>query len=284
MSKLTWNDYMKEDILHIYDVELPVNKNNVAELALIGDEHFGNPVYDESKLPMKIAKSQRDYVEKNEHIKIMSMGDELELISKRSLKHIRNSGREMLMAEEANMYCDVWGELFYKMVGKVTGNHELRITRETDRMGLTGFPIIDAELIKANKNCVIAEPERGILLRVKVGDESYMGYFLHGTGSSTRPDYYLKKVFNVFEGIDFCAMAHIHQTFNQNYPILDLGKRYKSPRRKSRIGIRTGTPTPYLSYAENKLYPISEPSNMIVSFDADRKKIRVDRLMQDRIL
>ena len=281
---ITWQEYLKEDALEIYDVEIPLNNNNVGECVFKGDEHFGNPVYDETKTPMKIVKAQRDYVEKNEHIRIVSMGDELELISKRPQKHIRNSGREMLMAEEADTYCGVWGESFYKMIGKVTGNHELRLTREIDRFGLTGFPIIDSEIEKANPDCVISDPERGILLRIKVGDETYMGYFSHGTGSSTSPDYYVKRVFNVFEGIDFCAMGHIHQTFSHNYPILDLGTRYKNPRRKSRIGIRTGTTTPYLAYAENKLYPIAEPSNVIVSFDGTRKKMNVDRLMQDRIL
>lgn len=280
---LTWSEYLKEDAIEIHSVELPLNKSNVAELVLDGDNHLGNPVYDMTKIPMKVLKSQIDYIEKNEEMMVMGLGDDLEAISRRPASHIRNSGRETLIREEAELFCNVWNPILNRFIGRVQGNHELRITREVEKLGLSGIPIVDEEILKESPNCILPEPERGVILKLKVGEQNYYGYCSHGTGVSIKPDYYLMKVFGVFEGLDFCAMGHIHQTFSQNYPIL-IPTRSKNPERKSRWGIRSGTTTPYLAYAEKKLYPVTEPTNMIMSFESDRKKIKVERLMQDRIL
>lgn len=280
---LTWKDYLKEDALQIYDVELPLNKYGDAEVVLNGDNHLGNPVYDMTKIPMKVMKSQIDYIQKNEHIMVMSMGDDMEAISKRPASHLRNSSRETLIAEEAELYCNLWQEVMHKIIGRVIGNHELRVTREYESFGLSGIPIVDDRIKKENPSCILSEPERGIILRIKVGEQTYKGYFAHGSGGATRPDTHVKKIFEVFEGIDFCALAHIHQTFSNNYPILEID-RSNTPRRKSRIGIRTGTTVPYLAYAEKKALPVSEPSNVIVTLRGDRKQIKTERLMQDRIL
>lgn len=214
---------------------------------------------------------------------VFSMGDDLELISKRPKNHIRNHGREMLMREEAELYCDLWKNVMYKIIGRVMGNHELRIPRDLEDYGLSGIPIIDDELTKENPACILSEPERGVIIRFHVGEQKYIGYLAHGTGHSTTPDFYIKKVFNVFEGLDFTALAHIHKPFKNNYPVL-VPSRYSNPRRKSRWGIRTGTTTPFLAYAEKKLYPTSELTNMITTFCGNRKQIKVERLIQDRIL
>jgi len=279
---LTWSEYLKEDAVEIHQVELPLNKNGDAELFLDGDTHLGNPVYNMTKNPMKILKSQIDYIEKNESIMIMGLGDDLEAISRRPSSHIRNYGREALIREEAELFCKIWGSVLHRMVGRVLGNHELRITREVEKLGLSGIPIVDEEILKENPKCILSEPERGLILKLKVGEQLYYGYCSHGTGRSVKPDSYLMKVFDVFEGLDFCAMGHIHQTFSQNYPVLKPTNS-KNPERKSRWGIRSGTPTPFLAYSEKNLYPITEPTNMIMTLEGDRKKIKVERLMQDRI-
>lgn len=274
---------MKEDALEIHTVDLPLNKNGDAEVVLNGDNHLGNPVYDQTKIPMKVMKSQINYIENNPEIMVLAMGDDMEMISRRPASHIRNSSREALTREEIELYCDVWKDVMHRLIARVVGNHELRITRDWERWGYTGIPIVDDEILKENPQCILAEPERGVILRLKVGDKTYMGYVSHGTGSSSTPDFYLRKVFRNFERLDFVALAHIHQTFNNNYPIL-VPSSYKNPRRKSRWGIRTGSTTPYLAYAEKKAYPISEPSNMIITLRSDVKQIKVERLMQDRIL
>jgi len=274
---------MKEDALEIYTLELPLNNNGTAEVVLSGDSHIGNPVYHQTKIPMKIITSQLEYIDSIPEVMVISMGDDMELISKRPASHIRNYGRETLMREEAELYYDLWKDIMYKILARVIGNHELRITREWEKWGYTGVPIIDDILLKENPKCIFAEPERGLILKLKVGDKTYIGYLSHGTGASTTPEYYLKRALRVFEGLDFVALAHIHKTFTHNYPVL-VPSNNKNPKRKSRWGIRTGSPAPYLAYAEKRLYTVSEPSNMIITFRSDRKQMKIERLMQDRIL
>lgn len=168
------------------------------------------------------------------------------------------------------------------MIARVVGNHEERITRDMEAWGLSGIPIIDDEIIKESPNCILAESERGLILRLKVGDMSYYGYVAHGTGGSGKPSYYLEKAFKTFEGLDFIALAHIHQIFQGNFPIL-TPSRGKHPIKKFRWGIRTGTTVPWLAYAEKKFLIPHPPSNVIASFRSDRRQMIVERLM-DRVL
>jgi len=281
---LTWSDHLKEDALEIHDIILPLNDDGDAEVVLNGDTHIGNPVYDMTKIPMKVIEAQINFIEENENVVVFSMGDDLENVSLRPKNQIRGRGREMLMREEAELYCKLWDNIMYKIVGRVMGNHELRITRTgLDQYGLSGIPIIDDELLKANPNCILSEEERGIIVRFKVGEQKYVGYLAHGTGGSMTPDYYIKRALKNFEGLNFVALAHIHKSFSNNYPVL-VPTHYKNPRRKNRWGIRTGSTVPYLAYAEKRLYDISEPTNMIMTLRGDREQIQVERLIQDRIL
>jgi len=280
--KLTWKDYLKEDAIEVHRIELPLNTDGIAEVVLNGDNHIGNPVYNQTIIPQKVIQSQIEYIEKHPYIRVIGMGDDMEMLSKRPKNHLRHSTRETLIREEAEIYCNFWENIFYQFIARVVGNHELRITRDLEEYGFSGIPIVDDKIIKESPRCILAEPERGLILQLKVGDIYYNGYVAHGTGNSSTPDYYLKRAFGIFENLDFVALAHIHLAYKRNFPILAVS-RGKYPIRKFRWGIRTGTTVPWLAYSEKKLYTSNFPSNVIVKFRSDRKQIIVERLME-RIL
>lgn len=280
---LTWEDYVTEDSLNVHDITLPLNKNGIAELFLSSDQHLKNPVYDQTSLPMKVIQTQLAYVEKRDFVRVLDLGDAMEMISLRPQTFLAK-GRIPLMKEESEEYLRIWKNALWQLEARVHGNHEFRCVREFDKLGISGFPIVDDEILKANPNCILAETERGLFLRLHVGDQIYKGYVAHGTGCSERPDFDIRKVLNnVCSHLDFVALAHLHQNFSHDFSILEIPAKGSCPLRLSRIGIRSGSTVPYLAYAERQEKPISQLGNSLVTLESKRKEIKVKNLVKELI-
>jgi len=285
-NNLTWEEYITEDAVKIHDIVLPLNKNNKAELLLCSDLHIGNPVYNQTKIPLKVLTKETEILSSNETMRILSLGDDMEMISLRPKSHLAH-GRVPLMKEEAETYLNIWKNNLWQIIGKVSGNHEFRATLELSKLGLDslGIPIIDKEIMKNNPNCILAEPERGLILRIKVGDSTYYGYIAHGSGTSITEEYHLKRVLNnILPNIDFVALGHIHKSFSNNYPVLNIPSVGISPIKKNRIGVRSGTCVPYLAYAEKNVYPCSQLGNMLLTFNTDKIIIETDNVIQKSLI
>lgn len=142
----------------------------------------------------------------------------------------------------------------------VWGNHEERLIRDTktkralEMIGIDNF--YDVILKKLNPEIIVAQPQRGLNVNLRVGRQKYSIRIAHGAyGGYAHPELQHKRESNNFPTASLIAMGHHHQKYwKDKVKIVNIGNR-RAIILQNWVG--TGTFLRYASYAERKSYPIN---------------------------
>lgn len=280
MKKLTWKDYLSAEELETLEVTLPLNPSKSrAELVTNGDWHLKNSHH--TKLSMKILGKQHEYISEHPYIRCALLGDLQEQTMFRSRHHIQIEDLIPTLKAEIEGVKDKWSPVIQQTIASVHGNHEERIVKMCQQLGFTGLEPLEKWAKNLNPDIVFPEIERGLLMKLKVGNQTYKGYIAHGTGSARNPLHAFKYIRNNFEGLDFIALGHIHLYRVECKVVWAYDKGWK---KKLITNIRTGSILPWCPYAEKKQLEPSALGSPLMILRSDRHQIQVRHLIKDIIL
>lgn len=257
----------------IIDVVEPVvavfhSKGDFRQL-LAGDMHYGNKQFRRNYLRKGLL-----YARQNK-CRIGLMGDILESVTP-SLRLRGHIGQEKTIDEQIQMFREDFGNFRDLIDFVLIGNHDYRIFKES---GVDNYYWAVVDWIKEkNPNVTYAEPKRGILAVIKAGNITYRCYYAHGSYGSTRPEYQIRKAFEVWD-VDFIAIGHIHRylpIWKTQFTVVEdqNGKPYMAVRR--RWGVRTGCFIGYTEYAEESFKAIPEVGAPVITFSSKRYNIKIE--------
>lgn len=192
-------DYLQGELIY-YACNLP-RKLKQVQIVPISDVHYGNPLFSERHFKRTLA-----YIQKYDDVYTLLNGDLCEAVT------IASKGNIYKQLVEPEMQRDNMIEFLmpikHKILGMVTGNHELRI-KEID---------ISKDIAKA-----LGVPYRasGMLLKISFGDYNcnvkgkpfvFWGYFTHGYGGARTKGGKNVKIERVATYVDanFYCMSHDH--------------------------------------------------------------------------
>jgi len=239
--------------------EIVTDKNKIF-LWMMGDMHLGHIDFQE-----RVFKHYLHWVLKDDNRYILGMGDYLEAVIPTAMPQAMWE-QIMTPEEQINKLLQLLEPVKDRIIGLLTGNHELRIYFKTN--------IDPTKLLCEHLGCMYLG--HGGYLAVKVNDINYRIALFHGYGSAESRSYHLKKVIERagVDDADIVAIGHCHQLHHEVWPRWRIinGRVTK----KLIHGVRTGGFLRYPDYAKRLLYPPSIVGSPIVVLYAKRHCISVD--------
>ena len=246
-------------------IELKVKKGtNYAEICLMGDFHLGSGNFSLGQYLQYI-----NYILKHPEIKLILMGDLIEMGGLSSY----GASEEKVGAIQLLDVVRLLEPIKNRIILMLEGNHEERFWRATKGTDSITKSVADALRIKP----LLPGPERGQLFVIKVGDQKYSIYAIHGsTGSTTYKATQLSKMFsNVHTSL--AVHGHNHQIFKDHrtfYGVREMdGKYYTSV--NEQFWLTTGCFVKNLGYAESKSMPVTKIGAPFVRLYAEREAIEI---------
>jgi len=177
-------------------------KMDKVEIVCLGDWHLGDSNFDERK-----AKQYIDYVNNNDNVFVICMGDLVNTALKGSVSDVY--GNRMTPKEEIDKICsqEYLGSIDKrKFIAFTDGNHEGRLKKETS---ISSSDIIVDRLGIRD----IYAPTIGVV-NVQLNHNSYYISLSHGTGGGSTlggKANRLDKLSSIIAGCDIIMMGHTHQ-------------------------------------------------------------------------
>ena len=241
---------MLETIDRFYTVDLKGKGFEYIDVIFIGDAHAGHHNFDKKKFIESI-----EWVKQADNRYVVLMGDLIECLTKTHSPSAATPAKDPNDAQ-VRMMINWIKPIADRVLISIGGNHEERTIKSADFTILRG----PMELMGIEYRNYQAS------LKIKLDNVSYNGYVHHGTGSSLKPDYQLRKF--IYDAgkltMDFVAMGHIHQEHKQTFPSEKIiGDRIV---KHECLGIRTGGFLRHPNYAKKAGYPPPDITSPIIRF------------------
>jgi len=243
------------DQKNTYEIKLPVCDDGYAEIILMGDFQFGNPEFSSSFLQRYIK-----LIEEQKHMRALFMGDYFEA-SDFTADYRMISTNNMRFREQIKDLVGFFQPVQDRILCAVYGNHDERILRISavkrvlDSIGVPNYLeyILHENL---NKDIIVAPPQEGLNLILRVGPQVYTIHVIHGsTAARYRTFIQIEKL---MENYSTDIVAHGHNHVLDVKPYLNFITEYNDgiPVRKvrQRLGVLTGCFLRYGGWAESKSY------------------------------
>jgi len=239
-----------ETLGKFYTIDLREKGFDYIDVIFIGDSHIGHKNFNKKKFVAAI-----EWVKQAENRYVILMGDLIECLTKTHSPAGAAPSKDP-NDKQVKMLVEWIRPIADKILISIAGNHEERTVKSAD------FTILKAphELMGIEYRNYQAS------LRLQMDEVVYKGFIHHGTGSSLRPDFQLRKfIYGAGKlNMDFIAMGHIHQEHKSNFP----SERYIGNRivKHECIGIRTGGFLNHPDYAKKAGYPPPDITSPIMRF------------------
>jgi len=253
---------LKETSVHEYTIRTRADK--VAILPF-GDVHYGHVDCDYEKVNKYI-----EWAKANKDVYLFLMGDLLEtdipihLTTRGVMWNL--DGDKYKPSDQFKDMVKLLRPLKKRIIGAVMGNHEKRI------YNLTSISLTEELCNKLGIPFLHPNP---VYVRINVGKQSYMFLVAHGSGSSQRADYQIRKAINYYPSSDVVLIGHIHYISGHPYYRLfvdDDGREVM----KTIYGVRTGGFLGYPEYAREKLMEPVDTGSPLVYLYSKKKVISVN--------
>jgi len=239
----------------IYKYKMRTNSDKFPLIPL-GDVHFGQESCDYKKFYKYL-----DWIDDHDDARVILMGDmaETDIPS-----HMTNAGvmwgQEISPSEQMDEIYELLKPLKRKIIGGVMGNHEKRIWVRTS--------FCPTKILCDKLNAMFIHPNPSYL-DIDVGKFTYRCLVAHGSGSSQRGDYQLRKAVNYYPSSDLIMIGHIHQINSEPYHklIVDDG----TEKIKTIYGVRTGGFLFYPPYARERfMEPVDTGAPIVYLYTNNR--------------
>lgn len=235
----------------------PKGADNFIYLIFIGDIHIGHTDCSLSYLQKATTMIKR-LSEKHEVVVVL-MGDLIETDKDYAAEYMIEDTIERTQEQFATML-QYLAPISHLCKFAVWGNHEERLIRDTKSKRI--LEMVDITnlyktiLGKLNPKIHVSAPQRGILLQLNCGKQSYDIRIAHGAyGGYKRPELQCERESNNYPMAALIAMGHHHQKFWNERVKIGLEKSKRAIYLQYWLG--TGTFLRYPAYAEHKSYPIN---------------------------
>lgn len=246
-------------------VELrPLPRKPYGEIVFLGDFHLGSGLFALNQYLQYV-----DYIIKHPEVKVVLMGD---LIEMGSLSPY-GASEEKVGAIQLVDIVKLLEPIKDRILVILEGNHEERFWRATKGTDSISKSIADALGIKP----LLPGPERGQLFMVKIGEQYYSVYAIHGsTGAVAYKASQLVKIFaNLHTSL--AVHGHNHQIFKDHrtfYGVRREGDKFYLTVHEQ-YWLTTGCFVKNLGYAEAKSLPATKIGAPIVRFYVNREAIEI---------
>ena len=263
-------DRMEEEIPMIHIENRP--NEDYGELIFMGDAHIGHEAFSEKQFAQYM-----DHVLTNAHLKVVLMGDLLEIAELSGFLE-KEKERFKDQVQTCVRYLEPVADRITIMLH---GNHEERYERMT-KGGIDIMRHLALE-VGCDKTAIIPGPQRGQFAVVEVHMKKdgqdlynyYPFYCIHGsTGSITNLNTQLKRMADNCH-VPLLCHGHVHRKYSERFEFKTVslidGKFYQTI--MSQLWVLTGCFLKYPGYAEEKSYPISSIGAPIVRFYITRNAL-----------
>ena len=230
-----------------------------AEAAFIGDIHIGHNDHS-----FNMFNAYLNFLKDRPYIPIGLMGDFIEY---QTLTNFVNN--EILSVDEQiDVFVKKMRPFKDRIIFMLWGNHEERIARYTKS---NRFLADLAREIGVKDNCYVGEPERGVNILFKVGNNEYGAYAHHSsTGAVINKTIQLRR--SGFQtGAALILHGHTHHLGYEQRTFRELTSMGRITKRQWLVS--TGCFLKDAGYAEKRSYPLTEVGAPIIRFYADRGKL-----------
>jgi hypothetical protein len=257
-------------VLDAKESEIPVivlekkKGTDYGEICFMGDWHLGSGNFSLGQYIEYLA-----YLLEHPEIKVVLMGDLIEMGALSPYGASEEKVGSMQLLDVIRLLEPIKD----RIIVMLEGNHEERFWRATKGTDTVTKSVADALKIHP----LLPGPERGQLFMVKVGEQVYSVYAIHGsTGATIYKATQLSKVFaNIHTSL--AVHGHNHQIFKDHrtyYGVREIkGKYYLTVHEQ--YWLTTGCFVKNLGYAEKGAMPVTKIGAPFVRFYANREAIEI---------
>lgn len=263
-------DFIPGVVLDEKESEIPIIElkkrrgTNYGEICFIGDFHLGSGNFSLGQYLEYI-----NYVLQHPEIMVVLMGDLIEMGGLSSY----GASEEKVGAIQLLDVVRLLEPIKDRVILMLEGNHEERFWRATKGTDSITKSVADALRIKP----LLPGPERGQLFVIKIGNQKYSIYAIHGsTGSTTYKATQLSKMFSNIH-TSLAVHGHNHQIFKDHrtyYGVRELNDKFYTSVHEQ-YWLTTGCFVKNLGYAESKSMPVTKIGAPFVRFYSDREALEV---------
>lgn len=246
-------------------IELPLKKKEkYAEVCFMSDFHVGSSAFSLGQYLEYLY-----FLKKNPDVKVALLGDLVEMGGLSAF----GASEEKVGALQLLDIVKLLEPIKEQIILLLEGNHEERFWRATKGTDSITKSIADALSIKP----LLPGPERGQLFILKVKDQAYSVYAIHGAGNSVRTKN--KQLSSIFENVhtSLAVHAHIHQIFKDHRTYMSVneknGEFYSSIHEQH--WLTTGCFCKNLGYSEAKSYPFTKIGAPMVRFYGNKEALEI---------
>ena len=248
-------------------IEIPLKpKSDYAEVILMGDFHVGSEGFSKHQLI-----SYTDWIKENKNVKVILMGDMLEVAE---LSKYTPAQQETLK-EQIKTLISLLEPIKNQIICMLEGNHEERFSRVVEgAIDLTDYVALQLGI----KNKVLLPgPQKGQVIVLKVKDQYYPIYVIHGNTSAIYNKGTQLKRMAFTSKLPLIAHGHTHQIFHDHYVYRGITRInndfYESIFEQHWVS--TGCFVKYLGYAEQRSYPMTKIGAPIIRLYSKKENLMV---------
>ena len=248
-------------------IEIPLKpKGDYAEVILMGDFHVGSEGFSKHQLI-----SYTDWIKENKNVKVILMGDMLEVAE---LSKYTPAQQETLK-EQIKTLISLLEPIKNQIICMLEGNHEERFSRVVEgAIDLTDYVALQLGI----KNKVLLPgPQKGQVIVLKVKDQYYPIYVIHGNTSAIYNKGTQLKRMAFTSKLPLIAHGHTHQIFHDHYVYRGITRInndfYESIFEQHWVS--TGCFVKYLGYAEQRSYPMTKIGAPIIRLYSKKENLMV---------
>lgn len=234
------------------------------EANITGDFHYGHGVFSEP-----VMHGYLNFLKDHKNIDIGFMGD---LIECASLSNYISEEDRPNIDDQIDAFCSDWRPLANRIRFSLWGNHE---EREAKIAKSKRFMKTIMTELGVKDDCRIGEPQRGMFVVFKAGEQMYGCYFSHSkTNARVNQDIQLQRTGSQ-NLVTIIGHGHTHRLAWKPRTFFEMqnvnGNVITTVRRQYLLS--TGCFLEYPSYAEASSMPLTEVGSPIVRFYADSNEV-----------
>jgi len=256
---------LMERKLKVIDIPLQPGQT-YSEVIFMGDFHVGSDGFSEHQL-----KAYLDWIKDNPSVRVILMGD---LVEVGDLSGHLPAQKEAFKDQIIRLV-QLLEPIKEQIICILEGNHEERYAREVKNA--IEFSHYLALELGISRKILKPGPQKGQIMVLKVGEQYYPIYCIHGNTSSIYNKGTQLKRMAFTTKLPLIIHAHTHQIYHDHYiyrmPNRIAGDFYESVFEQH--WVVSGCFVKYLGYAEQKSYPMSKIGAPIVRFFGDSQGLMV---------
>lgn len=249
-------------------VEIPVKPgNDYAEVILMGDLHVGSTGFSEHQLVAYIK-----WIKENPNVRVILMGDLLEMAELSNY----TPEQEDILDKQIEKLISYVRPIKEQIICILEGTHEERYAR-TMKTRKYGLSQLIASNLHIEDKVLLPGPQKGQLVVLKVHNQYYPVYVIHGhTSAIFNKGTQLKRMAFTTK-VPLLAHGHTHQIFHDHYVYRGVtkvnGNFYESIFEQHWLA--TGCFVKYLGYAEQASYPMTKIGAPIIRLFTKKENLMV---------